>query len=164
MLCVAAFTWRVFRPSGRTGATLCAVSALGLVVAAGAEITTQWRLPDGSENPWTIWFTLPLRTAIYVWATYETLDYWWKLRRRERIGLVDPLVVNRLFLWGLGLFAILVLWIHALMLAVGPAQGREVVGSVVTTALVLVCAASHWLAFFPPAVWRRRFAERSSPA
>jgi hypothetical protein len=162
VLCIAAFTWRVFRPVGRAGSVACTISAIALVVVAGAEISAQAQLARGVGNPWTIWCSLPLRMAIYAWATCETLGYWWKLRRRQRIGLADPLVVNRLFLWGAGLLAILGVWIRLLVLAMGAAEGRELMGSVATTTLVLLCAILHWLAFFTPAAWKRRFTRVSN--
>jgi hypothetical protein len=34
------------------------------------------------------------------WAGAEALLYWSKLRRREVVGLADPVVVNRFLLWG----------------------------------------------------------------
>lgn len=37
----------------------------------------------------------------YLWSTLESLLYWQQLRRRLRLGLVEPLVANRVLLWGL---------------------------------------------------------------
>jgi hypothetical protein len=37
-----------------------------------------------------------------LWGSAEALVYWRKMRRRLRLGLADPIVTNRFFLWGLG--------------------------------------------------------------
>jgi hypothetical protein len=77
-----------------------------------------------------------------------------------RIGLADPLVANRLLLWSIGMSCILLLWVEALWRL---ASGGAAQPSYPTIAVLgLICALSSWLAFFPPAAWRRRFAASPS--
>ena len=35
------------------------------------------------------------------WGSFESLRYWTRMKRRARLGLADPVVTNRFFLWGL---------------------------------------------------------------
>ena len=83
------------------------------------------------------------------------------LRRRLRLGLVEPEVVARILLWGIGsgcasVLIALYAWLWL--------QRPGLVPSFEEVALIAVpgigAAVSVWLAFFPPAAWRRRFAVR----
>ena len=80
------------------------------------------------------------------------------LARRMRIGMGDPLVANRLLVWGVGTGAIAA--VAAIHLA-GQLLGHyELPASLigVVSLLVLVTAVAEWLAFFPPRAWRDPFA------
>ena len=90
-------------------------------------------------------------------AGAEALLYWRKMRRRLRLGLADPVVTNRFFLWGLGAGAA----------GVGSAVG---IGAQLATGLTpleipwvtlssslhgLTAAIAMWLAFLPTDGYRR---------
>jgi len=102
------------------------------------------------------------RTAITIaclfWGSIEALRYWRLMSRRTRLGLADPEVTNRFLLWGVG---------------AGAAGLGTTVGTVAQwwTGLPplaipwvtlssslhgLVAAIAMWLAFLPPAAYRRR--------
>ena len=76
-------------------------------------------------------------------------------------GLGDPLIANRMLLWGLGTGAVAgVAAVHFVTQLQGiHALPPQLVG--VVSLLVLVTACAQWLAFFPPRGYVRRFAAPS---
>jgi hypothetical protein len=157
--CVALFTWRVFRRDG-LGRALAALCLSGLALGGAGEVANRLLRPDDAPHVW-FWMSLGSRIATHAWAGAEAFAYWVLLRRRERLGLADPLVVNRLLLWVIADATTMAIWVRQLVWA-----ATGFVGSMtdwLTTALVVLCAAAIWLAFLPPEAWRRRF-ERESEA
>jgi hypothetical protein len=159
------FTWRVFRPSSRAArgfvlATAAASSALTLLLIATAH---------ADQEASGIALAVNATRAIPVlWAFAECTRYAQLMRRRVRLGLADPVVANRFVLWSvwtgaLGVVALLLFavrtrafWLQAqgidprtVMPAVIPITGA-LAGLAVITAGVAI-----WLAFFPPAAYRR---------
>lgn len=157
---VAAFTWRVFRP-GRLGAVLFALLAFALATGAAGEIVNLDPRPNVSPTAW-FWFSVTARTVVYGWSTLEALRYWRLLRRRAQLGLADPLVTHRVLLWGIGSLSITVLWLRVIFLGFAAPGALGQLGSFATTALILACAASFWLAFFPPAAYLRHVRQRAA--
>ena len=114
---------------------------------------------------WTAWAG---RTAPMVWLTAESLRYWRMLRRRQRLGLADPLLVNRFLLWGIfsgatfvNLSADLVAHLlYAVIAATTTEASMDVMRPVligtmlVTMTLSMVSSAALFLTFFPPARYR----------
>jgi hypothetical protein len=43
-----------------------------------------------------------LQVSCLLWGSIEALRYWRMMRRRGRLGLADPVVTNRFFMWGVG--------------------------------------------------------------
>ena len=41
-----------------------------------------------------------LAQALYLWTSVESLTWWRRMHRRVALGLADPVVANRFFLWG----------------------------------------------------------------
>jgi hypothetical protein len=80
------------------------------------------------------------------------------MQRRARIGLVEPAVVNRVLLWGIGSLAAFAMSGYGLLtrVALGPVQSDGM--RLVSSALGMIAAVAIWLAFFPPAAYRRRVA------
>lgn len=130
------------------------------------------RLVPGSGH-WTAWAG---RTLPMVWLTAESLRYWRMLRRRERLGLADAVVVNRFLLWGIFSAATFVnlaadLIAHVLY-AVLAGTSTEVVMEVmqpvlfgtmtVTMILSMVSAVALFLTFFSPAGYRAWLESRSA--
>jgi hypothetical protein len=160
---VCVFTYRVFRPEERAaGAAL-----VGLAVWLALGVVGSWFLhvakADSGLGAWLgHWAPNLGLTSAYLWSSFEPLRYHAQLRRRVAMGLGDPLIANRVLLWGVGTlasagvglvhFATQLRGIHALP--------PSLVGVVST--LVLVTACAEWLAFFPPRGYVRRFAPSSA--
>jgi hypothetical protein len=159
------FVGRVFRadrsgpPLAAAGAVILALSWMGHAFDPGFEGAL-------SRGPW---YTLGLatRASAFVWGAAEAFSYWALLRRRVAIGLSDPVVANRMWLWGTSSA-----WIAA---AFGVFTiGTFTDGGVNATPIVLglsacgvLAAAAMALAFFPPARYRRWLiaaAERAAQA
>jgi hypothetical protein len=156
---LALFTWRVFRPSERRAAALFA----GLLAALVASQLGRWLVADFDPDhpgPFT-WLGLAARIAVYAWACGEAFREHAAARRRCALGLGDALVANRLLLWGVALGAVVLIWVNsAAQMARG--NGRDPLWLLIAV-LGLICASSLWLAFFPPASYRRRFAPAGGP-
>lgn len=147
------FTWQVFRSDARGRAA---------VVVAAAALGASWvghAFDPGfagarSGGPW-YYAGLCVRALAFVWAAAEAMTYYTQLRRRLRLGLADPVVANRVLLWG----------ISSLLIAVAFAvffAGQRSAAGVTATPIVLLTAAcgltagvAIWMAFFPPLAYRR---------
>jgi hypothetical protein len=158
--CIAVFTWRVFRPADAVGRLVAAALAAGLLASLVTEIALQQptRVPSGPQ----LAFGLGARAAVYLWAAFECGRYWLRLRRQVRLGIGDPLVAGQMLCWVIGSFSIAVGWLRMIVLTLFAPEHLESVGSVFTTAAVLVCAGAYWLAFFPPG-WFRRWLAAGAP-
>lgn len=155
------FTWRVFRP-GLLGATVVATCTALLFLSFASDWVSGHYL-GVRRSAFSMTADYVGRFVIYGWASYESLRQYALARRRVRIGLVEPLVANRFLLWGVSTLAATCIWAYSFW--------SEIVGYSDTTDFYLVssvmggtCAASIWLAFFPPRAYRRRFATPTRPS
>lgn len=166
---LGAFTWRVFRPES-LGATLAvlAVSAvlgaewLGLIMASRTGRTMEEILPH--TRPWGIAIVATVALS-FAWTGIESLAFHAKLRRREALGLADPVVANRMLLWAIAGFATVALCavIAGCMLAgLAPLRHGLPLAAIGTAAL---CASTCWtLAFAPPAAYLAAIRRRAAAA
>lgn len=99
VICLLFFTRRVFRPQSRvaTGALWLLTGAM-VVAFLGAGTLGDW---GGWRNDhiWN-WIELTSQVIGYGWTASESLIYYLSMRRRVEHGLADPVVTNRLLLWG----------------------------------------------------------------
>lgn len=164
LACLAIYwmTARTFRSEVR--------EATALVVAAGLALAISYvvhALDNGFVGNTTgaaYYLGLVTRTGAFAWACFESLRQFGLARRRLALGLVDPLVVNRFLLFGLGtggVFAAFAIFLVAQLLHTKVAEAGWVLAA--TGAAGLFAAVPTWLAFLPPAFYRRRF-EADAPA
>ncbi|MDH3519543.1 MAG: hypothetical protein OEM49_03725 [Myxococcales bacterium] len=151
------FTLLVFRRDSRGALAafwiLNAAMAVSLL-ASGA--VGDWR-GARSDLPW-VWLENGAQVGAYGWAAAEAFAHYSNMRRRSAIGLVDPLVANRFRLWGLyasmfvltqvGYFSTLVLFVDLPAFELG------------LTLLTIGGEMALWFAFFPPAWYAQRVANR----
>lgn len=156
------FTWCAFRAGERWArwlafggsAALGAIWALGLVLGSYA---------SGSS----LFLLLPVY-ASYLWVFAESLRYYLLLRRRKRLGLADPVLVNRFLLFAVWTGSVVAIMLLAVTGSIaqwlagsfhdGGALGNPLVLGVARL-LSLPIAVSLWLIFLAPAryhVWLRR--------
>jgi hypothetical protein len=153
------FNWRVFRPDSSGARGWVFASALLFGIAFGLEMgTTGFASPLHLGPGGTM--TSALCTANLLWGATESLLYYTLMRRRLRLGLADPLVTNRFLLWGLGigsagvgsLISVTVQVVSGLSMSELPALTLS------NSLFGLAAAVLMWIAFVPPAAWRRYIA------
>jgi hypothetical protein len=155
------FTRRVFRP-GRA-------SAFWIAFVCGLMIWSGWlgyALSGGIFHGRFVggwyWLMTGGMIATNSWVAFEPLLYYSRLRKRMRFGLAEPVVANRMLLWGIGSVA------RAVLAPIGPIASGFMVGLddstrlsvgaavlAVTSGLGLVTAGAYWLTFQPPRAYLR---------
>jgi hypothetical protein len=163
-----AFVLKVVRPGVRWARVLAGTALLllwGGVVWGG--LHGSFRVEVVGSPAWlceyaVIW-TYP------IWMVLESFHYWGLLRRRAALGLADPAVTNRFFLWGLGsLFTALATWVASAPYAIAqhPAAILAITPSVrVATAISGVASVTcSYLAFVPPRGYLRWIRRRARQA
>jgi hypothetical protein len=112
------------------------------------------------------------------WAFYESCRYWLSMRRRETLGLADPILTNRFLLWSIWtgavtLLPMIVLVIRTLsIIALGNDQFIEGPGAVLMPMVLQIirvifvivapiAAVALSLSFFPPAAYLDRIRVRA---
>jgi len=92
-----------------------------------------------------------LLLATFCWTSIEAASYWWKLRRRERVGLVEREVTNRMALWCIaGTSSLCSSAIATVVGLTGIDPLADPMASLVTGVAGLAASASLVLAFLPP--------------
>jgi len=157
--CLAGFTWLTFGARSPWRRRL----AVGLGGALSGAYLAQWIFDGFTVVPGPATLTaLACRTACLGWISIETAAYHAVLRRRQRLGLADPLVVNRVLLWSLWTGAIAVLMLAGAVLRVLSVENVDLETAIYrsipfmssTAALSLVAAMALWLSFLPPRPYR----------
>lgn len=160
---VLAFTVHVFRHGNRWAHALAAAIVAALALSWLAFPTTQIYAQTPGDRIWYDVFAVA-RSAAIGWGALESLRYWRRARRRQRLGLADPLVAERFLLWGVGLGAMTALMASTL-LARAAGVDPAAPGWVLLESLAgLVGAATLWLTFFPTRAYRARVARRAAGA
>jgi len=171
---VFVFTWLSFRRDARWARWL---AAAGSLVAIGGWVFEA--LHEGFAVSLAVgpghWIAWAGRTAPIVWVTLESLRYWGMLRRRLRVGLAEPVVVNRFLLWGIwsaATFVNLAADLIARLIYLAAAGTTEiimeivepvVVGTMAVTMLLgVISATTLFLTFFPTARYRRWLESRAA--
>lgn len=158
------FNWRIYRPDSVRAAALAWLGVAAALAAFGLELVATGFAPAALEGVGWHLLRQGLQVGCLLWGAGEAFAYWDGMRRRAALGLADPLVANRVLLWGIG-------------------AGAAGLGSGIGTAVQLVtgrpplelpwltlCAAAHglvaavalWLAFVPPRAYRRWLLRRGA--
>jgi hypothetical protein len=156
IFCFVLFTWKSFRPEAGWARTLVVVTGIGLLtIGCGCIVTFAGSDPSlpshlaahGWNTAGYLFFSVP-----FAWSAVEAQQAFRASRRREAIGLADPVVTNRLMLWSL--FAIV-----ALVMVAGnlfaQLSGQPIFASSVALLATgvgsIVTSGALYLAFAPPA-------------
>jgi hypothetical protein len=154
---VCVFNWRVFRPDSAAAKGLTvAVSGtlIGLFIAQGLS-PGFLAFAQAGEGPWA--FATYFTSFAYAWAGTESTRYFLMMSKRGRLGLADPVVTDRFRLWAIGtLSAVVISAVGIIYRALGLDFQGSAVGGITIGSLGLVTAICFWLAFLPPAFYRRR--------
>jgi hypothetical protein len=106
-------------------------------------------------RPWTV-FLMVVAIGTFGWSASEALAYHARLRRRLALGLVDPVVVNRLLLWGIAsTTSTLGCLVNGYFTLVSPLSVMDPVALVFCGACGAIGAVVMILTFVPPAGYLR---------
>lgn len=163
------FTARVFHDSSRWAWVVVGAAGALLAVQVVGNTLSQAAAASPAEKLTAImrWggASLALSGAAWGWAGFEALRYHALLRRRVALGLADPVVANRMLLWGLmGGVAFGCVVVDTLLLYSGIPRARDVLLPLVTAVAGLVVSACMILAFWPPEAYLARVRGGREPA
>jgi hypothetical protein len=152
------FTARVFHDGSRLAWSAVGAAAALLTVQAFGHTLGQAFAETPAEKLEAILFwsagSFALSAVAWGWVGFEALRYHALLRRRVVLGLADPVVANRMLLWGLmGTIATTCVLVDAALMYAGGEVGRQVLLPLVTCIAGLLSSACTILAFWPPAAY-----------
>jgi hypothetical protein len=165
---VILFVLTVFRAGQRPAQALAAALLVALWGGMlGTELENGFRDPGIGNGFW--WVRYAVIWSYPLWTTVESYRYYALMRRRMAVGLADPLVANRFWLWGTGaLGTALATWTASIpyFLASQPELALAWTPAIrVATATVgLATVGLYALTFFPPAAYRRWLAGATGAA
>lgn len=157
------FVRRVFRPHASWAGALVYGCSAALAVGGGVLMARGEQYPGlGDVYLWLRWvgYTVPC-----AWITLEAASARRVAARRLRVGLSDPIVVNRYLLLGIfGTFQTLACFSDVLMsIDVVTDRSASALSDALLGGFEVAGIAALWLAFFPPARYRAWVSE-SAPA
>jgi hypothetical protein len=148
--------WRMFRPTERWPLALLALFAVILAGASAVVVGVGDALAGHAET--ATWIGISVGASVFAWSSVESYLLHAQMARRLKLGLVEPEVVDRVRLWGVGSLAAFAMTAHAIALRVITGTPDMGDGQRLASSLFgIVAAVAIWLAFFPPAFYRRRF-------
>lgn len=174
-IAMTVFTLRVFHPSSSAVRTFAGMT-IGTILLTSAH--TLLGGYTNIENSYSMVATNFARLIPTCWAFYESWRYWRSMRRREMLGLADPILTNRFFLWSIWTGAVTLLPMIALfvrtlsIVALGNEQFIEGPGAVLMPMVLQIirvifvfvapiAAVALSLSFFPPAAYLDRIRARA---
>jgi hypothetical protein len=149
-----AFTALVFHDRARWAWMIVGAAAALLLIQTIGHVSAQTAVDEGARSrAILVWGagSLALSGLSWGWAGFEALRYHARLRKRAALGLADPVVVNRMLLWGMmGIIALSCVLVDTLLLYLAGDVGRTVFLPLVTAIAGLLVSACMILAFWPP--------------
>jgi hypothetical protein len=155
LVLLAGFVWSVFG-QGRLGRRIVLLAVVLAVLADWLQFLVfqqgpTAKMPRASQISTQIVFTLP-----FAWCAIETGLAYGRSRRQRALGLAEPSVTNRFFLWSFGCACLVgVCAAAALGLALGADAPLAAVIPWARGVLYLAIVGVFVLAFAPPAAYRR---------
>jgi hypothetical protein len=154
---VVLFVLTVFRPRDTWARVLAALILVALWGGhLGWELTNGFRHAGRGNGFW--WLRYAVIWSYPIWTLVESYRYYALMRRRIAVGLGDPLVTNRFFLWGTAsLGTALATWISSASFFLD-AQRLAVWSptiQVATATAGVITVGLYYLTFLPPARYQR---------
>jgi hypothetical protein len=152
------FTAKVFHDASRWAWALVGAAGALLAVQVSGHVLSQATAATQAEKleGLLLWGagSLALCGFAWGWTAFEALRFHAQLRKRAALGLADPVVANRMLLWGLmGVIAVFAVVVDTGLLYGGGTVGREVLLPLVTALCGLAVSVCMILAFWPPAAY-----------
>lgn len=155
------FTQRVFRPTGRWAKALAVVLPAGMFAAlASVQLGRGW-VAELATPSLAGPVGIACQLVALAWSSWESLRHAALLKRRIHVGLGDPVVVNRMRLWGVAMLLSTLMCGAGLgfQLAGVPILNTEA-GATFLGLFGLGSGSALYLAFFPPPAYLRWVAAR----
>ncbi|MCP5069453.1 MAG: hypothetical protein GY946_23040 [bacterium] len=164
---LSTFTWRVFGASSRWRMGLTISLAITAIVTMGGTFWAVWHeiTIDGALPTYARVGSSPQYAVVFGWMSIESLRYQRLMRKRQVLGLADPVVANRFGVWGLfaGASSLLVVALTAVMIRTTTAQfGTDFPSVAIISATGLVNALGWWLTFMPPLAYTEWVGNRAA--
>lgn len=156
---------RIFRPEDGWAKALMAALTLALAGSWLAWAAGGQHSRVTGSNLANLAFDLA-RVAPFAWGATESYAYFAAMRRRQQLGLADPVIAHQFLLWGVSSTAMgsLCAWVAVARHLLGVSPMEWPPSATVIAALGLVASTSIYAAFFPPRAWRRWVAARARAA
>jgi hypothetical protein len=164
-VCLAIGAWRVFRPREAWARNLVIVCAAALL-AYTVDNTYPHQGAYGPRNLAWWWVSIVFRAGAHAWMGFEAYLYQRPMQRRVRLGLADPVVADRLWLWSLAGGISALIWLVAgVARGMGGSAGLQHPLTLELIAVMgLLSSAANWLVFMPPEAYLRRVQRRAAEA
>lgn len=95
------FNWFVYRRTSIAAMTVViGVGGIFLVILVVNTIDGHWA--PAAAMTWDSLARSLTQVGCLLWGSGESLYYWTQMRRRQKLGLADAVIVNRFLMWGLG--------------------------------------------------------------
>ena len=157
--CLGALTngagiYLIFRP-GRRWPLVIIAAVVAFMLTFGIRLFRA----DPGAGYFDFWMAMSSCSVLYAWGAIESLLLARMLHKRAKLGMADPIVVNRAFQWSMSG------WIVLLMMGISVvsviASGGEVppFWATVQSLLGILCAGVIWIGFFPNEFVRSRVAQ-----
>ncbi len=167
-ICFLFFNAKVFRPGAAWATALATVGAVVLAIAGGVVVWGYASTTDiAAATQRSIMGTGPMLVVTgmaYAWTAFEGMRYRGMMRKRQAIGLADPMVANRFLLWCIAGFVSMI-WnaVSVSYLLAGQNISTHPVPLIATSIGGIVCTVLQVLIFMPPA-WYARWVTRTPRA
>ncbi|MFT5441253.1 MAG: hypothetical protein ACI8W3_000293 [Myxococcota bacterium] len=154
------FCWNVFRRDAKWARALVVVSAFAFMAVWTSMMVFGIGGADAAAAqaqifPYAI-MMIVLQISGAVWSASESFIYWNMQRRRLRLGLASPVVVQRFMLWGVSNLATVFLGSVMIMsLLSGKMIMRDPLSLVVLGVIGTVLSVTWGISFFPPKAYVR---------
>lgn len=159
LLGLSVFTWQVFGVASRWRQALTTLIAVSAILTIGSAYWASWnQLGIHGQLPFYARFgASPQYGIVFAWMSAESLQYYRLMRKRQRLGLADPVVTNRFGVWGVsaGASSLLIAGLLSVQLTRNILLGDEPLSSALISATGLVNTVGWWLTFMPPAAYTR---------
>lgn len=164
---LAIFTWKVFRPQSTAAEVATGAALILLAVSLPAEAVWPGLVESAiSVEPYPGmpgYMRVVVGLATLYWAGVEAALFAHSLRRRMALGLADPVVADRIFLWAVAISCASINYTTSFALSlVGIDLVSSPVGALVVGTLGMSSTAAAWLAFLPPAAYLRWVERRAT--
>jgi hypothetical protein len=149
------FTVSVFRPGALWAHTLAGAAIAGMAMSSVGILAAIALAPADASSfavsyGWSATFQW-ICVLCFGWMGVEGLREWWRSRRRLALGLSDPVVSNRLLMWGLfGVSTTLLCLVLAAVQMSGQPTATSAIAQLAQALFGVVSSVAATLAFFPP--------------